>query len=112
MPSLAATLQRSSLPYPVVTEANVSIITTAASENFTAVRSPLVDTLQESLLAFADAAVFELDISLRELPELPESIQVHFFVLCISADAVRSQENCPVTLDAAAFAHQWLPTQE
>jgi hypothetical protein len=78
MPSLAANLQLSSLNYPKVTDANVSIIFTEASENFTAVLSPEVDTLQVSLLAFAEAAAFELDIALKELPEFADSIDVRF----------------------------------
>jgi hypothetical protein len=78
MPSLAANLQLSSLNYPEVSDANVSIIFTEASENFTAVLSPEVDTLQVSLLAFAEAAAFELDIALKELPEFADSIDVRF----------------------------------
>jgi hypothetical protein len=110
MPSLAATLQRSSQPYPIVADANVSIIT-EVSENFTAVRSPQVDTLQESLLAFADAAVFELDVSLRELPELSDSIHVRISVLFVDCylqcsstgqSIIETVEPCTVMLDAAA----------
>jgi hypothetical protein len=76
MMSLAANLQQASLLYPVAAEANVSIIISETSENFTAVRSPQVDALQASLLAFAEAAAFELDVSLRALPELPDSVDV------------------------------------
>jgi hypothetical protein len=76
MLSFAATLQLASQPYLLVADANVSIIFTEASGNFTAMRSPQVDTLEATLLAFAEAAAFELDISLRALPELPDSLQV------------------------------------
>jgi hypothetical protein len=78
MLSLAANLQLAAQPYPVVMDANVSIIFTKASENFTAMRSPQVDTLQATLLAFAEAAAFQLDISLQALPELPDSLDVCF----------------------------------
>jgi hypothetical protein len=83
MLSLASSLQLASHPYPVVVDANVSIIFTEASENFTAMRSPPVDTLQATLLAFAEAAAFQLDISLRALPELPDSLNVCFCSLCM-----------------------------
>jgi hypothetical protein len=42
-----------------------------------------VDTLQESLLAFAEAAAFELNVSLRALPEFPDSIEVSIEVLYV-----------------------------
>jgi hypothetical protein len=111
MPSLAATLQRTSLPYPAVADANVSIIINEGSENFTAVRSPHVDALQESLLAFAEASAFELDVSLRSLPELPDSIQAR--ILAISVDCYlhcrgigglifETVEPCTILLDAVA----------
>jgi hypothetical protein len=112
MPSLAATLQRSSVPYPVVADANVSIIITEGSENFTAVRSPHVDALQESLLAFAEAAAFELDLSLRTLPELPDSIQARIVLLSVDHELnccgtgglilVETVEPCSILLDVAA----------
>jgi hypothetical protein len=82
MPSLPACLQQSSALYPVISEANVSIILTETSGNFTSVRSPQMDTQQASLLAFAEAAALELDVSLRALPELPYSIEVRSSVIC------------------------------
>jgi hypothetical protein len=78
MLSLAANLQQALHPYPLVIDANVSIIFMEASENFTAMRSQPVDTLQATLLAFAESAAFELDISLQALPELPDSLDVGF----------------------------------
>jgi hypothetical protein len=93
MPSLAVNLQHAWLTYPVVAQANVSIIFTGGFENFTAVRSPQVDTLQPSLLAFAEAAAFELDVALRALPELPDSIDVRTSGICIGFESVGSQEN-------------------
>jgi hypothetical protein len=81
MSGFAATLQRASLPYPVVVNANVSIIMTEASDNFTAVRSPQVDVLQASLLALAEAAAVELELAVQALPELTDSIDVRISVL-------------------------------
>jgi hypothetical protein len=78
MPSLAASLQLASQSYPVVVDANVSIIFTEAFENFTAMQSPQAHTLQATLLAFAEAAAFELDMTQRALPELPDSLDVCF----------------------------------
>jgi hypothetical protein len=111
MSSFAANLQRASLPYPIVVIANVSIIMTEATVNFTAVQSPQVDSLQASLVTFAEAAAFELDVSLRALPEFPDSIDVrsscclHLFFFCL----VDGELNCPLLLDAEALVHQWLP---
>jgi hypothetical protein len=95
MPSLAANLQHAPLLYSGVADANVSIIFTEASESFIAVRSPQVDASQASLLAFAEAAAFELEISLRSLPKLPDSISVRSSFICISLNDinVRSREN-------------------
>jgi hypothetical protein len=97
MKSLAVNLQLSFLPYPVVADANVSIIITDASENFTAVRSPQVDTLQATLLAFAEAAAFELDVLLRAMPELPESFDVRSSVInfgvCSSLKGTQKAKN-------------------
>jgi hypothetical protein len=76
-------LQLAAQPYPVVVDANVSIIFTKASENFTAMRSPPVDTLQATLLAFAETAAFQLAGSLQALPELPDSLEVCSCSLCI-----------------------------
>jgi hypothetical protein len=81
MPSLAATLQLASQSYPVIVDANVSIIFTEASENVTTMQSLQADTLKATLLGFA--AAFELDMSLRVLPELPDSLDVCFGSLCI-----------------------------
>jgi hypothetical protein len=92
IPTLAANLQLSPLLYPVVADANVSLIFIDNSANFTAVRSPQVDTLQASLLAFAEAAAFELEISLRTLPELTDSINVRGSVICMGSDVVVSQD--------------------
>jgi hypothetical protein len=83
MLTLAANLQLASLPYPLVVDANVSIIFTEASENFTAMRSPQVDTLQPTLLAFAEAAAFELDSSLWAFPEFPDLLSVCFSACCV-----------------------------
>jgi hypothetical protein len=90
MLSLAANLQLASLPYPAVADANVSIIFSEASENFTAVRSPQVDTRQAALLAFAEATASELDIALHALPVLPDAIDVRSSVLCVCLCIVRS----------------------
>jgi hypothetical protein len=89
MPSLAANLKLATVPYPVITGANVSIIFTETSENFTAVQSEQVDTLQVSLLAFAEAAAFELHIALHALPELSESLDVSPSALCVCLLVVR-----------------------
>jgi hypothetical protein len=93
MPSLAANLKLSRLKYPVVTDTNVSMIFTETSDNFTALRSPEVDTLQESLLAFAEATAFELDVALQALPELAGSIDVRFSVLAVHKLCVWSQDH-------------------
>jgi hypothetical protein len=81
MPSLAANLQLTSVPYPVIGEENVSIIITNTSQNFTALRSPQVETAQATLLAFAEAAAFELDIALDALSQLSKAIDVSFFAI-------------------------------
>jgi hypothetical protein len=52
-----------------------------------------VDALQASLLAFAEAAAFELDISLRSLPELPDSISVRSSIILIDLNVVGPKEN-------------------
>jgi hypothetical protein len=83
MRTLATNLQLAAQPYPVVMDANVSIVFTEASENFTAMRSPQVDTLQATLLAFAEAAAFQLDSSLRAFPEFPDSLSVCFSACCV-----------------------------
>jgi hypothetical protein len=93
MPTLAANLQLAPLLYPSVADANVSIIFTEASETFIAVQSPQVDALQASLLAFAEAAAFELEISLRSLPELPDSISVRSSFIFIDLNVVGQKEN-------------------
>jgi hypothetical protein len=82
MLSLAANLQLASPPYPAVADAKVSIFFSAASENFTAVRSPQVDSWQAALLAFAEATASELDVALQALPELPDAINVRNSVVC------------------------------
>jgi hypothetical protein len=109
MSGFAATLQRASLPYPLVVNANVSMIMAEASANFTAVRSPQVDALQASLLAFAEAAAFELHLAVQALPELTDSIDVRItglFRLLVSLLLTRqlifdTLEHCSVLLHAA-----------
>jgi hypothetical protein len=93
MPNLAANLKLSRLTYPVVTDSNLTMIFTETSENFTAVRSPEVNTLQESLLAFAEATAFELDVALQSLPELAGAIDVRSSVVSACLFIVRSQKH-------------------
>lgn len=72
----ADSLDRSPLLFPTVLEANVSIVFPEASASFTAFQSPEVDGRAMSLVAFAEAAAFELELAVRALPELPDSIGV------------------------------------
>jgi hypothetical protein len=120
VPKLAANLQLTSLQYPVVADASVSIIITAVSENFTAVRSLQVDTLQASLFAFAQAAVFELELALQALPDLHDAIQVRFqvFIICVLALRASGQVsysefrgNCLVESQEHSFVKQYLLAQ-
>jgi hypothetical protein len=82
MPNIGASLKRSALGYPAVLDANVSIMFPEASGSFQAVRSPQMDTRELTLQAFAEDAAFALEMAVRAVPDLPESIGVRLHLDC------------------------------
>jgi hypothetical protein len=101
MPNLDANLHLSPFSYPAVIDANVSIIFPEGSRSFNAVVSPRMDTRALALQAFAEDAAFALEVAVRAVPDLPDSIgvrcnlysnpgTVHFCVmLCFAACLLR-----------------------
>ena len=76
MPALGDALHRSQLLYPTAMHANVTIQFQQPSGSFVAAQSTDVDTRAPALEALAEAAAFELEAAVRQLPSLPDSIGV------------------------------------
>lgn len=76
MTDFRTSLDTSLISYPTIIQANVSLLLANPSIGFTAQRSPYLDPQSIAMEAFLEAAAFELDLAVRSLSDLPDSIGV------------------------------------
>lgn len=76
MPNFGTSLWTSSVTYPTISEANVSVYFIQPDDRFVSEQSPFTDSNSNTLEAFAEASAYELEVAIQTLTDLPDSLGV------------------------------------